>query len=231
MSDLQSEPHFVICPCQHCEGRIEFDASQAGAGIACPHCGLATLLFVPPTDSVPPVIAPPAQTPSAPEPIWFGSKTSVVEVRLTSGAIIKFNEVRLYDAAELNELSAQKSYAAELLDGSKSPYAPFGGVAWVLVMSKILSIAEQAKSREMAQSGVALIQKIAARERKLRADVKFFHVGQIQEIENPNPTLWTLLFGGLRFVHSEEDFITVKETDAAFKRFRWSCVESYGYYE
>ncbi len=82
---------------------------------------------------------------------------------------------------------------------------------------------------QMAQKGFALIQKIAEQERKLREDVKFFPVGQIQEIENAIPTLWTVLLDGTRFVHSEEDFITVQNTDGDVKKFRWSCVESYEY--
>jgi hypothetical protein len=81
----------------------------------------------------------------------------------------------------------------------------------------------------MAQNGVALIQKIAERERKLRERVEFFPVGQIQEIENAVPSLWTVLRAGSRFVHSEEEFITVTDTNDVVKKFRWSCVESYNY--
>ncbi len=39
------------CPCQHCSGKIEFDASGFKAGetqtVECPHCHLETVLFVP----------------------------------------------------------------------------------------------------------------------------------------------------------------------------------------
>ena len=49
---------FVSCPCQHCNGKIEFDAKQldvtgtaddaiTGQTIVCPHCGRDTILFVP----------------------------------------------------------------------------------------------------------------------------------------------------------------------------------------
>jgi hypothetical protein len=36
------------CPCQHCNGNIGFDALDAGRETACPHCGMETVLFVPP---------------------------------------------------------------------------------------------------------------------------------------------------------------------------------------
>jgi DNA-directed RNA polymerase subunit RPC12/RpoP len=44
---------FEKCSCNHCFGHIEFDASQAGQVVACPHCGLETILFVPPKPPVP----------------------------------------------------------------------------------------------------------------------------------------------------------------------------------
>ena len=56
----QAPLNYVTCPCQHCSGKIEFDANQidvtgsatntlTGQTIACPHCGLDTILFVPQT--------------------------------------------------------------------------------------------------------------------------------------------------------------------------------------
>ncbi len=42
-----SEPKFVVCSCNVCSGSLEFDASQAGTTIQCPHCGMDTILFVP----------------------------------------------------------------------------------------------------------------------------------------------------------------------------------------
>jgi hypothetical protein len=49
MSNPPNEPpRFVVCPCQHCDGGIEFDASRAGETVACPSCGAETILFAPP---------------------------------------------------------------------------------------------------------------------------------------------------------------------------------------
>lgn len=56
--NAQKSPNYVTCLCQHCSGKIEFDADQldptgsagsvlTGQTIACPHCGLDTILFVP----------------------------------------------------------------------------------------------------------------------------------------------------------------------------------------
>lgn len=43
--------NYVACPCQHCSGKIEFDASQLdpteNIAVPCPHCGLETKIFVP----------------------------------------------------------------------------------------------------------------------------------------------------------------------------------------
>jgi hypothetical protein len=44
-------PSLVTCPCQNCNGHIQFDPATLSAEnntIACPHCGMETILFVPP---------------------------------------------------------------------------------------------------------------------------------------------------------------------------------------
>jgi DNA-directed RNA polymerase subunit RPC12/RpoP len=48
-----SEPsaNYATCPCQHCGGAMEFDASELveeNSLVQCPHCGLETKLFIPP---------------------------------------------------------------------------------------------------------------------------------------------------------------------------------------
>ena len=59
-------------------------------------------------------------------------------------------------------------------------------------------------------------------------EVKFFPVGQIQEIENPVPSLWRVPSGS-GFVHSGDEFVTVTDAEGMIKSIRWSCVESYDY--
>jgi len=58
--DAQTVPNFVTCPCQHCSGKIEFDANQLDPAenttVPCPHCELETIIFVP-EQKVPPVIS------------------------------------------------------------------------------------------------------------------------------------------------------------------------------
>ncbi len=53
-------PHYVTCPCQHCGGKIEFDANQLNplenTTVPCPHCELETTIFVP-KQKVPPILS------------------------------------------------------------------------------------------------------------------------------------------------------------------------------
>jgi uncharacterized protein len=57
--DAQPVPNYVTCPCQHCGGKIEFDANQLDLAkkttVPCPHCDLETIIFMP-EQKVPPVI-------------------------------------------------------------------------------------------------------------------------------------------------------------------------------
>jgi len=56
MNNPPNEPaRFATCPCQHCGGGIEFDASHRGESVACPHCSLATVLFVSASQKPPPL--------------------------------------------------------------------------------------------------------------------------------------------------------------------------------
>lgn len=47
---MTNEPHFVVGPCQNCNGHIEFDASDFAKGetrqAMCPHCGRETVLSI-----------------------------------------------------------------------------------------------------------------------------------------------------------------------------------------
>lgn len=43
----------AVCPCQHCNGRIQFERERSGEIADCPLCGLETPLFVPDTSAAP----------------------------------------------------------------------------------------------------------------------------------------------------------------------------------
>jgi DNA-directed RNA polymerase subunit RPC12/RpoP len=85
-------PRYVTCRCQYCDKGIEFDANRldvtgtagnvlTGQKIACPHCGLETILFIPndqrkinpqPAKSAPPpkeVVSQPPVTPQEAKPV------------------------------------------------------------------------------------------------------------------------------------------------------------------
>jgi hypothetical protein len=59
-SDARQSANYVTCPCQHCAGGIEFDASDFEKGetrtVECPHCHMETIIFVP-EPKVPPMLA------------------------------------------------------------------------------------------------------------------------------------------------------------------------------
>ena len=57
---MNTETAYAKCACRHCDNYIEFDTSHASETIACPHCGMDTILFVPPP---PNSIQPPKKNP------------------------------------------------------------------------------------------------------------------------------------------------------------------------
>ena len=54
----EPSPNYVACHCQHCNGKIEFDANQLEPGensqVPCPHCELETTVSAP-KKNIPPV--------------------------------------------------------------------------------------------------------------------------------------------------------------------------------
>src|SRR4051812_19050503 len=59
MTATSPETDLITCKCNHCSGHIQFDpaemeisggssASSMGPTITCPHCGLDTILYIPP---------------------------------------------------------------------------------------------------------------------------------------------------------------------------------------
>lgn len=61
---MNATDKFVKCGCQFCSGSIEFESEHAGETINCPHCGMETMLFIPPSQRTAKIPDPP-KVPSA----------------------------------------------------------------------------------------------------------------------------------------------------------------------
>src|SRR5882724_294549 len=103
----ESKEKFSICPCQHCNGDIEFDDNQLEVSetqtVECPHCHLETIIFIPRITS-----------PSNAVKLKSGSKMAVISIlvfsmiALLSWFAIHFN--RSSDSQSLNEPMAAPTY-------------------------------------------------------------------------------------------------------------------------
>jgi len=49
--ELKVEEGYIKCPCNNCDIIIEFPAHDLGQPVACPHCGIETILFNPNVNS------------------------------------------------------------------------------------------------------------------------------------------------------------------------------------
>lgn len=63
--------NLIKCPCNNCSAHVEFETEQAGQTIACPHCGLDTILFLPRTEKPKPAAAQPTPKNSNLKPCPF----------------------------------------------------------------------------------------------------------------------------------------------------------------
>jgi hypothetical protein len=232
----ESSPHFVTCPCQVCSGKIEFDASDFGQGetrtVECPFCKMETVIFISELqvskNAIRAKIEPPPPLP--PLVIWFGSESSVLNIKTVSGVEIEIKSVRLFNARDLQMLANKKSVAAQKMGGVSTGLIPFGSLSSVLIASGAIAAVDAVLSSGSAQSGQKLFQEAMNQEKKLRTLGEFFPVGMIDEIENPAPQLWNVPMQAMYssgYVHNGDDFIVVKDTSGKIHKIRWSSVELY----
>ena len=141
MSDeSDKQPRFVTCRCQHCDAHIEFDASGLEEGdtatVNCPHCQVDTTLLIPQTSLVSAVAIPPILEPTLPQPVWFGSETSLLQIKTTSGAEFEIISVRLFNAADLQMLAIKKAIAAQKMGGVFTGLGSIGSFSSVILQGR-----------------------------------------------------------------------------------------------
>ena len=79
----------VTCMCNHCSGKLEFDAANFDpanpAVIQCPHCALDTTLYIPHVARLEPVMQPPVMPPSLPLERYITQTEPIAIARLETG--------------------------------------------------------------------------------------------------------------------------------------------------
>ena len=208
--------------CNHCNGRIEFDASDLGQGetrtIECPHCHLDTTIFVPRKPSA-----------AAEEPVWFGNEESVVEIRLVSGSWLRVRAVRLCRESHVQYVNSQKAAAMELLGGASISGGFVGTRDWFSTYRTIMGAVEPRLSKTSSERAAKMADEILQQEIGLQERAVFFPVGQIEFIAHHSPDLWRVASEKSAYIHDGGDFVTVTDTDGVVSSIRWSAVEHFRY--
>jgi hypothetical protein len=137
----QPTPRFVTCPCQYCNGGIEFDAASFAKGetrtVECPHCKLETLIFVP-HQKAPPIVTPSNQQNETSQPFTSLSYKDSIEL--------------IRNAAEQGDARAQHWLAFRYINGEGVPADYSKAVIW---LSKA---AEQGFVESQIQLGFAYLE-------------------------------------------------------------------------
>ena len=203
--------------CPYCAEEILTDATK------CKHCGELLNIAANTQRPTPPVIPQ--------EEVWFGAKDSIVEIRLSSGVLLKIKAVKLYNERELMELNANKATAMHLLQGGGdgSISGVIGSPSWVLITGTLQNLAMNHVANKNAAKGAAMATTIIAQEQWLRDHAVFFPVGRINRIGQPSPEIWRAQTTSTPFVHSGDEFVMVKDLDDSICSIRWNAVEYYNY--
>ena len=232
MNDAESGDNastLSTCPCQHCEGLIQFDPSwlesSETSAVVCPHCQCETRLFLP----HPAAVNPPPITGATETPVWFGPEEAVLNIVLSSGASHVVKQIQLFNEDILRVLTEGKAQAAELLGGSQSPFGYMGDAFWVTANMLLAQYVSRKISEKMATKAVPLLKTLVERERQLRKTQNFFPVGRIENIDYPIPSLWRAIGPNGGFVHSGDDYVAIQDKDSRVTFIRWKAVESFKY--
>lgn len=212
----------VKTQCNHCSGRIEFDAADLGQGetrtVECPHCHLDTTVFL----SV-------KAEPEPGEAEWFGAEEAVVELRFGSGSWLRIKSIRLYREAHVQYLISQKSQVTELIEAAFAGLPLITSPDWVVAFGTMVRAMESRLSPETFERAIKQMGEITSQETALLDRGVFYPVGQIKYIEHAHPNLWRVAAGTITYIHPPGDFVVVTDTDGVAQNVRWSTVEHYRY--
>ena len=166
-----------------------------------------------------------------------GSKDTLVEIRLTSGAELKVKAVCLFKLTTLQVIEGRKNEAARSHQGVSTGLGSIGSLGWVLASSVVIGAVEGVLSANAAAHGKDAFTSAIELEMKLRNEGVFMPVGVIANIQHPLLSIWVApgetkigksIFQD-SYVHNGEDFLTVQTDNGEVRSIRWSTVESYAY--
>jgi hypothetical protein len=191
---------------------------------------LETIIFLPAVPAIAPALPPVIEPAEPPAPIWFGKKSAFLRVRLTSGVTLEIAAVKLFQEAALYDVAAAKNAALAKMGGVSTGLGAIGSLSWVLMATSVIGMVESHLSNAAAEQGRGLLHAVAVRELKIRQCGEFFPVGLIDQIEQPLPGLWRVPpqpCYPTGFIHTGDDFLTVRDAAGTILSVRWGAVEEY----
>lgn len=158
------------------------------------------------------------------------SLNKFVKVRLTSGAEIHINKIKLYDLQLIKKVEALRSKAANNLSGYSSGLGFFGSLEYVATASVIAGVFENAISNELAKQGLNQLSEVALLSSQLRETAAFVQVSSIENIKYPDIAMWKAVISEnmkrreMRHIPSDYVFAEVEGKETALF---WDKIEQY----
>jgi hypothetical protein len=118
------------------------------------------------------------------------SAEKTVSVSLTSGHVIEFKEIKLYDSRQLKQLSDLQSSIEKNFRGYRTGIGFVGDVEDVVAGSLVTGVIEGVVSGSMAATGVKQVEEAKELYRRIRNTGYAVNVSAIENIDLPQPELW-----------------------------------------
>lgn len=153
-----------------------------------------------------------------------------VRIRLSSGAEINFNKIKLYDLKLVQKLDGLKNAAAKNLGGFSSGLGFWGDIEWVAAGSLVTGLIEGAVSNTMQNEAANQMMMAANVAKQVRQTAVFVQVSSVENIKYPDFGLWRASVVNnqrkVDLIHIASDYVFVELEGKEIAIF-WDKVEEY----
>lgn len=144
----------------------------------------------------------------------------------TNTRILPVTEIRMYHAKAVAAWRGQMATVQEKMGGVSSGIGFIGSPAYVVTGALVLGALEKAVSNANAKVGIKLLGEANAFLEEMHDRSVYFPIGEITNIDRPQPESWQAKQGTIDFMMLGGDFLRVRIEGGQQMDLRWSAVSS-----
>ena len=163
------------------------------------------------------------------------SQYTKLVLTMSSGIVYRVVRVELFRKLDVIELDTLNFEAQKLLTPQTSGIGFIGSLSWVVMMSSLMSWAEDKANSKRKGEGLKLLAAYESGSKKLKQNGVYIDVASINNLDFPEPRKWLGKNAPEKrkiqssLVHDGSEFVNIETVDGDLLSIRWSFVESIQY--